>query len=81
MDWHTPVRFVPGIGPILATKLEKLEIFIAGDLLTHIPFRYEDYSVISKIANLQAGETVTIIGQFTTLKMPIPSAVSTCKKP
>ena len=68
MDWHTPVRFVPGIGPILATKLEKLEIFIAGDLLTHIPFRYEDYSVISKIANLQAGETVTVIGQFTTLK-------------
>src|SRR3989344_8530164 len=68
MNWNTPVRFVPMIGPIYAKRLEKLEIATAGDLLTHIPARYEDYSLISKIGSLQAGETVTIIVSLISVK-------------
>ncbi len=46
-----------------ATRLEKLEIFTRSDLLMHIPFRYDDFSLVSTISTIQAGETVTIKGK------------------
>jgi ATP-dependent DNA helicase RecG len=45
-----------------AAKLKKLGISTVGDLLYHLPFRYEDYSIIAKISSLQAGEKVTVTG-------------------
>jgi len=51
-----------------AYRLEKLEIFTFEDLLFHLPFRYEDYSIISKIGQLQTGETVTIQGKILEIK-------------
>lgn len=62
MEWTTPVRFVPLIGPKLASLLERLEIYTAGDLLLHLPFRYEDFSLNSTISRLQEGEKVTVKG-------------------
>ncbi len=58
----TPVRFIPRVGPAMAAKLEILGIRSARDLLYHIPFRYNDFSLISPIARVQPGETVTIQG-------------------
>ncbi len=51
-----------------ASRLEKLGIKTLEDFLYHIPFRYEDYSIISKIGQVQAGETVTIQGTITEIK-------------
>jgi len=48
-----------------AKRLEKLTIFTYHDLLYHLPTRYEDYSLISKIGQLQEGELVTIQGKVT----------------
>jgi ATP-dependent DNA helicase RecG len=45
-----------------AGRLEKLNIHTFQDLLFHIPSRYVDYSVISEIARVQPGETVTVHG-------------------
>ncbi|MBI3559456.1 ATP-dependent DNA helicase RecG [Candidatus Gottesmanbacteria bacterium] len=59
---------IPGVGPAYAKRLEKLEIKTVNDLLYHLPFRYEDYSLISKIKNLQAGETVTVRGKVLEIK-------------
>lgn len=58
----TPVRFIPRVGPTMAAKLEILGIRTARDLLYHIPFRYNDFSLVSQIAKVQPGETVTIRG-------------------
>lgn len=58
----TPVRFIPRVGPAMAGKLEILEIRSARDFLYHIPFRYNDYSLVTPLARVQAGETVTIKG-------------------
>lgn len=60
---NSPVRFVPRIGPRLAKLLEKLNIFTVEQLLWHVPFRYDDFSLISPIAKVQPGETVTIQGE------------------
>lgn len=64
MNWNTPVKFLPLVGPAFARRLQKLEIKTVGDLLWHIPFRYEDYSLISKIGQVQPGETLTVIGNI-----------------
>jgi ATP-dependent DNA helicase RecG len=50
-----PVTALKGVGPALAGKLEKLGIRSAGDLLLHLPARYEDRSRLLPLDALQAG--------------------------
>lgn len=68
MTLHTPVEKLPRAGKAYAEKLEKLAIVTIGDLLLHIPSRYEDFSLIAPIDTLQEGETVTVIGTVVELK-------------
>jgi ATP-dependent DNA helicase RecG len=56
----TEIKNLYMIGPAYAQRLRKLKIETVKDLLYHIPFRYQDYSLISKISELQPGETATI---------------------
>ncbi len=51
-----------------ASRLAKLRILTIEDFLYHLPSRYEDYSVISKINQIQPGETVTVQGQVLDIK-------------
>ncbi|MCP6720217.1 MAG: ATP-dependent DNA helicase RecG [Patescibacteria group bacterium] len=53
---------VQGIGPRFLDKLKKLKIETVKDLLWHFPTRYEDYSQIYKIADLQPNQNATIQG-------------------
>lgn len=64
----TPVRYVPHIGPVMADRLTNLDIFIVQDLLYHVPFRYDDFSVVSKIAGVRPGDVVTINATVETFK-------------
>lgn len=59
---HSPVQYVLRVGPKMAKKLEKLGIKTVEDLLYYAPFRYNDFSLISPIARVQPGETVTVSG-------------------
>ncbi len=68
MDLNTPIKNLGGIYKKYATRLEKLGILTLEDFLYHVPFRYEDYSLISKIENIQPGETVTVQGKITEIK-------------
>lgn len=58
----SPVQYVPRVGPAMAKRLEHLDIKTVEDLLLHIPFRYNDFSLLVPIASAQPGETVTITG-------------------
>jgi ATP-dependent DNA helicase RecG len=62
MDLQTPVKETSRVYKMYASRLEKLGINILGDFLFHVPFRYDDYSLVSKIEKIQAGETVTVKG-------------------
>ena len=64
IDLDTPVSKVPFIGTSYAKRLTKLGIEKAGDLIHHYPFRYNDFSLISKINSLQVGETATVRGRI-----------------
>ena len=39
---ETPLTGLPGVGPQRAKKLEKLGLYTLGDVLEHLPQRYED---------------------------------------
>ncbi len=56
------------VGPIYVSKLKKLGINTIGDLLFHLPFRYENYSLVSKINKLQPGEKVSVLGTIASFK-------------
>src|SRR5436190_4987303 len=58
-----PVMYLKGVGPSRAEALNKLGILTAGDLLFHIPHRYEDASTVSPIASLETGMHGTVIGR------------------
>ncbi len=49
---------LPGIGPALATKLERLGILDVRDLLLHAPLRYEDRRQITPIAAAWTGKVL-----------------------
>ncbi len=68
MDLQAPIRKGGMIFKRYALRLEKLGIFTFEDLLFHIPSRYENYSLISKIENVQRGEVVTIVGKVMEIK-------------
>ncbi len=68
MDLTAPVAKLPMIGSIYERRLAKLGIYTIEDLLFHFPFRYEDFSLISKVQNLQAGEIITIQGKILSIK-------------
>jgi ATP-dependent DNA helicase RecG len=58
----TPVKFLKGVGTHRDELLRKLEIRTAGDLLYHVPRRYEDASTVAAIASLEPGMDATVIG-------------------
>ena len=68
MDLHTPIRDGGRSYKIYAGRLEKLEIFTFQDLLYHLPFRYENYALITDIGSVQPGEVVTIRGTVLEIK-------------
>jgi ATP-dependent DNA helicase RecG len=64
MDLHTPLEDAGRVFKMYQSRLAKLEIATLGDFLYHMPARYENLSLISKIGHIQAGETVTIQGEI-----------------
>ncbi len=62
MDLNTKLEQIYGIGPKLYKKLQKLGLSKVEDVLSYYPFRYDDYSQIKKIKDLQNEETTTVQG-------------------
>ncbi|MEX2178682.1 MAG: ATP-dependent DNA helicase RecG [Gemmatimonadaceae bacterium] len=60
---ETPVNYLKGVGPARADALKRLGVITAGDLLFHIPHRYEDASTVTPIASLETGMQGTVIGR------------------
>ena len=59
----TPVTYLKGVGPRRAELLAKLGITTAGDLLMHVPRRYEDATTVLPVARAQPGQDVTVLGR------------------
>ncbi len=49
------LRYLKGVGPKVAEKLQKLGLNTQRDLLFHLPLRYEDRTFVTPLSALQAG--------------------------
>ena len=62
MKLDTELATIPGIGSKFTVKLQRLGIKTINDLVWHFPFRYEDYSRIAPIGELEVGQSATVQG-------------------
>lgn len=60
MDSQSPIQTLNRVGSALAARLKRLGIDTARNLLFYFPFRYEDYSQVTKINQLADGAQATI---------------------
>lgn len=59
-----PVSALKGAGPKLAEKLAHLELNTVGDLLFHLPYKYQDRTRITSVGSLRLGMAVVIEGEI-----------------
>lgn len=64
MDLNTSIKELTKVGEATAKKLVRLGIVTAGDLLWHLPRRYDDFSQQVKIADLKLDDKVNLIGEI-----------------
>ncbi len=58
-----PVKFLKGVGDRRAELLHRLGVHVAGDLLYHVPHRYEDASTVTPVKDVEPGMDVTVMGR------------------
>lgn len=58
----TDVTYVKGVGPKVASLLNKLGIYTAQDLMLYFPRKHVDYSVRTLIKDLKEGLETTVFG-------------------
>lgn len=61
---NTKIGAVNRVGEATGKKLNRLGIFTVEDLLLYFPFRYDDFSRITPIAELVAGTSANVVGQI-----------------
>ena len=59
-----PVTDLPGVGPGTAEKLERLGIATLGDLILHLPYRYQDRTRSVGFDELEPGKACLVTGQI-----------------
>ncbi len=69
VDLATPVQYVRGVGPARAAELATLGVRTVGELVEHFPFRYELAPKSKPIGTLGLGETATIVGDITDVRL------------
>ncbi len=64
INLDTEVEAISPIAKKITPKLKKLGIHTAGDLLHYLPFRWEDWTKIKLIKDIEPNTNVTIKGQI-----------------
>jgi len=59
-----PAASLTGVGPALATTLERLGLRTLQDLWFHLPLRYEDRTRLTPIRDLRAGDSAQVEGRI-----------------
>lgn len=68
----TPLGGVAGIGSATAGALRRLELVTVGDLIKHVPMRYERHRAEESIAKVAPDQIVTVRGDVTTTRVAGP---------
>lgn len=68
LELSTPVAELGRVGKTTASRLKRLGIETASDLIFYYPFRWEDLSQVFNIADLQSGQIATVKVQLEQIK-------------
>lgn len=68
IELSTGVEDLTRVGKTTASRLKRLGLYTARDLLFHFPHRYEDWTQSAKIAELQPQQTISIQGRIKSIK-------------
>ena len=60
---YRPIQYLKGVGPSRSEKFARLEVRTGGDLLYHVPHRYEDATTLTPISSLHPGDEATVVGR------------------
>ncbi len=60
---ESPLTALRGVGPALAEKLERLDLYRVEDLLFLLPVRYEDRTQLVRLGALSAGQRCLVTGE------------------
>lgn len=63
IQFNTKISELSRVGKATASRLKKLGLEDAKDLIWHLPNRYEDFSQIKPIAEVKVNEAATVCGQ------------------
>jgi len=83
MKWDSPITDIKGVGDAVAKKMAGLGIHKIGDLIDNYPRKYNDFSQVSKIADMQPGSVTIeatisqVKGRYVRRGMHITEAVAT----
>jgi ATP-dependent DNA helicase RecG len=69
LEIATPIQYVKGVGPKKAAALEKAGIRTVHDLLSYLPFRYEDRSRRLKVREVEPGQEATVEVEVVALRI------------
>ena len=69
LDPGTELTYLKGVGPARAAMLESKGLRTAEDLLSYVPFRYEDRSNLKPISQLAPGEMATVVAEVRSAKL------------
>ncbi len=64
MYLDTPITQLNRVGKAMSGRLKKLSLSTAKDLLFYFPFRYDDYSQVTNIEDLQPNTKASIVGHI-----------------
>ena len=77
---YQPVQVLKGVGPSVAEKLKRLEIYTIQDVLFHLPLRYEDRTKITALGSLQIGQQALVEGVIEHSEVPAISGPPAAKR-
>jgi len=66
---ESSVQYIKGVGPARARLLAKVGVHTVEDLLFLFPRRYEDYSATKNIADLDDGESATVVATVVSVQV------------
>jgi len=64
----SPLSEIPGVGPARARALAEAGYGTVGDLLYHLPFRYEDRRDVRPVSEAAPGASCTLRGRLTSVR-------------
>lgn len=68
-DIHAAVSVLSGVGAQTAEKLARLHVNTLQDVLFHLPYRYEDRTRVTPLADLLPEQTAVVIAQIEHAKL------------